>query len=137
MTIQRCRVPFCYGWVPDGEKWCSDHHPENADPDRWAEAFRTRILRGDHAGLIGADLRELLAVAASDRTLTMEIGILRLALIRVLVTEKETERLATTASRLVSVLVQAARARHTLVDQPKDPATLVLNRLISGEEEPT
>lgn len=93
------------------------HHDANEsstpDPPSPFGKFRKKLRAGSYDALIGAGLRHTLRGAAADDGLEVEIGALRLTLVRLLNEESDPTRLAAGVSRIAGVAVQAARVRNT------------------------
>ena len=73
--------------------------------------FAQRLATGDFDALLGRGLRRMLRSAAADPGLEIEIGAVRLALLRLLDEEADPARLATGVARLTAVAAQAGRLR--------------------------
>ena len=67
---------------------------------RAAAEFRRRLEDGEYRGLFGQRLGEVLAQAAVDRGLGVEIGALRVTLARLLVEEQDPQKLAASVARV-------------------------------------
>jgi hypothetical protein len=91
-----------------------DKGREGAEAVSPAAEFRARIEEGDYRRLLGAALHTVIQQAAAAPGLDDEIGMLRVVLARLLVEEDDPAKLASGASRIAHVAVQAARARHAL-----------------------
>jgi hypothetical protein len=74
-------------------------------------SFRARLESGDFDAIVGRKLRRTLRVAAQDTGLDVEVGALRLSLIRLLQEEHDPARLATGVARITAIAVQAAQLR--------------------------
>ena len=76
-----------------------------------ADRFSAALAAGDFAALVGRGLRRTLRQAAADPSLDLELGALRLTLIRLLDTESDPHRLAADIARVARVALQAAALR--------------------------
>jgi hypothetical protein len=79
-----------------------------ADP---GERFYAALAPGDFDALLGRSLRRALRQAAADPGLDLEVGALRLTLIRLLDAESDPHRLAADIARVARVALQAAALR--------------------------
>jgi hypothetical protein len=91
-----------------------DERGDGAEAIDPAAEFRARIEEGDYRRLLGAALHTVIQQASAAPGLDDEIGMLRVVLARLLVEEDDPAKLASGASRIAHVAVQAARARHAL-----------------------
>jgi hypothetical protein len=93
----------------------SSPHPaparDHAAPPPRLAPFQHRLARGDFDAFLGRGLRRMLRGAAADPGLEIEIGAVRLALLRLLDEESDPARLAAGVARLTAVAVQAGRLR--------------------------
>lgn len=131
-----CRRAGCRAWAMRGGEFCRSHQTvldravdrQNGATD---ELFSRRI----------ASMLLRSGVPDQDRAppLDDEIGALRLVLVRVLETEEDPRRLATSIPRIVDALVRATRAqRQAQGDQAEgltEALTQVLLELGLGEED--
>ena len=85
--------------------------PHRADTRHRPTPFPQRLASGDYAAFLGRGLRRMLRGAAADPGLEIEIGAVRLALLRLLDEEADPTRLATGVARLTAVAAQAGRLR--------------------------
>jgi hypothetical protein len=103
--------------------------------DRSSTTFRKRIRSGNFEAVIGRGLRRTLQAAAADPGLDLEIGALRLVLLRLLREEPELPRLAVGIARLSSVAVVASRQRADQASAATDFQQIFLQELESYERE--
>jgi hypothetical protein len=76
---------------------------------------------GDTDWPIDQTVKEALAELAGERTLTVEIGALRLMLLRLLAEDGDVGRLAGYVARVAGVAVQAAKAQGEIAGEDDDP----------------
>lgn len=125
MPTRRCANAGCGRFVPHGQRWCGRHAgdadaafdvfevdetPENESEDE----FKRRLLQREYRQLYDAGMPEVMAQAAGASGLTDEIGILRVVLARLLMTEGDPNQLAESVARVAGVAVQAARAQRVI-----------------------
>lgn len=150
---RRCARAGCRAWAMRGQPWCrahrEDHDDEPNDRDvatpedeRHARlrAFAAAV-RAAHCPRLDPALLRAIEAAASEPTLTGEIGALRLVLQRVLAADAldgDPDRLAATATKLVDGIVRATRMQHTLAGEQADELTgaftTILRDLGLGDE---
>lgn len=117
--MNRCADRHCNHVVSAGEIYCHQHQRAADDdgltgPERAAQAhavFRARLAAGDYDALLGPGLRDVLQ-QASEAGLEAEIGMMRVAMARLLQEERDSSRMAHGVARVAGVLVQAARLRQ-------------------------
>lgn len=132
-----CQRSGCRAWAMRGGEFCRAH-----------QTVLERAINGQHGttdDLLSRRVASILlraGVPGQDRAppLDDEIGALRLVLARVLESEEDPRRLATSIPRIVDALVRATRAqRQVQGDQAEgltEALTQVLLELGLGEEEP-
>jgi hypothetical protein len=76
-----------------------------------------------------------LTALASDPGLRVEIGALRLVLVRLLQEEADTARLAGYAARVAGVAVQAVKAQHAITGDAGEDTADILSRLLLGADD--
>ena len=93
-----------------------DEHGSLMDEESLVElagsGFRERVLAGEYEALGAAGVAETVAKAGAAAGLQEEIGVLRVALARLLEEETDAAKFATGVARLVGVAVQAARVQQ-------------------------
>ncbi|MGI9252498.1 MAG: hypothetical protein ACR2J8_02030 [Thermomicrobiales bacterium] len=77
--------------------------------DERGEVFRERVMAGAYEALGARGVAETVARAGAAPGLREEIGVVRVALARLLEEEKDASKFAAGVARLVTVAVQAAR----------------------------
>jgi hypothetical protein len=114
--------------------------PETAGQNTTAHAppddlsvFRARLKSGDLDGIVGGRLRRALRDVAADTSLDIEIGALRLALVRLLKEEPDASRLAVAVARIAAVAIQTSRVRQN-PDSEFDKIQVFLAREIAAIE---
>ncbi len=107
----------------DGEE---DEETAGERRRRAAVRFRRRLKQGDYQGLFEGRLKEVIAQAAAERSLTDEIGALRFVLARLLAEEDDLTKLATSVARVATVAIQAARTQRAISGELADGLTEAL-----------
>jgi hypothetical protein len=127
--------------VPRGRQYCRKHadelEPETAPINPAAIEFERRLLEGDYHALFGEALREVIEQAAAEPACADEIGVLRVVIARLMVTEQDAGRLAELIPRLASVAIQAARARQggdADLQQLREESLEIVAKLTNAEE---
>lgn len=124
---RRCAAPGCGRFVAAGEAWCRRHADGSgggfgADPfgeggadgrEAAGSPFLERVQAGEYRALGEPGLAETVARAGEPRGLATEIGMVRVALARLLEEEPDAGKFAAGVARLVAVAVQAARAEQS------------------------
>ena len=94
---------------------------EREERERVREVFRRRVMRGEYGGLFDEPVRRILAEAAEEKVLDVELGALRMMLARLLMEDgdpvRQAEgvcRVATAAARIVKTGASIKRPRDTL-----------------------
>ena len=98
---------------------------EEAAARRTAE-FWQRVGRGDYGGLLDEPVRAVLAQAAKEQGLELEIGALRMILVRVLTEETDPVRQALGATRVARTLGALVREHGELTGNASDKFTQFL-----------
>ena len=124
---RRCAAPGCGRFVAAGDAWCRRHGggpgggpgldgDADGDEDGGREApgpaFLERVQAGEYRALGEPGLAATVARAGEPRGLATEIGMIRVALARLLEEEPDAGKFAVGVARLVAVAVQAARAEQ-------------------------
>ncbi len=105
-----------------------------------ARAFRQEVMRGEYAALFSSTFDEMLAKSGEDHDLTGEIGMLRIAMRRVLTEEEEPSKMAHGLAKLSGALgraicLQESRERTQGEDTEESLADLLNGILIDLEKE--
>ncbi len=120
---RRCAAPGCGRFVAAGAAWCRRHGEERGDGfgaepfgdgdgdggEAVGSRFLARVQAGEYRALGEPGLAETVARAGEPRGLATEIGMIRVALARLLEEEGDAGKFAAGVARLVAVAVQAAR----------------------------
>lgn len=125
----------CGRFVGPGRTRCAEHGeeewPTETEPtERPGEAFRRRLAEGEYRALFDPAVAEVIAQAGRERDLADVIGMLRLALARLVTEEQDAAKLAGGVARVSGVLVQAARAQRALVGDESDELQRALTRAL-------
>jgi hypothetical protein len=80
-------------------------------------------------------IKDALVELAGDCGLTVEIGALRLVLVRLLQEEADTTRLAGYAARVAGVAVQAVKAQHAIQGDAGEDTADILSRMLLGADD--
>ncbi len=112
----------------DGEE---DEETAGERRRRAAVRFRRRLKQGDYQGLFEGRLKEVIAQAAAERSLTDEIGALRFVLARLLAEEDDLTKLATGVARVATVAIQAARTQRAISGELPDGLTEALTQILT------
>lgn len=127
-----CVVPECGRRVTPGALVCADHRETALGKElgrevaalsasvtalekaEWgsekreaARSFRQEVMRGEYAALFSSKFDEMLAESGKEHDLTEEIGMLRIAMRRVLTEEEEPARMAHGLAKLSGALGRA------------------------------
>lgn len=141
MGAGRCARAGCGRFVRGGAVYCR-RHDEAGEAEATADGvdpagrrFRERVRDGSYRGLTEAGVARVVGLAAAEPGLKDEIGLLRVALARLLEEEADATRFATAVARLVAVAVQAARVQQGLaaVADEEELRTL-LRRVVEDAE---
>ncbi|TXG78402.1 MAG: hypothetical protein E6R14_12695, partial [Thermomicrobiales bacterium] len=105
-----------------------------------ARAFRQQVLRGEYAAVFGAKFEEMLTESGTEHDLTGEIGMLRIAMRRVLTEEEEPAKMAHGLAKLSgalgrAIVLQEQRERTQGEDEEESLADLLNEILIDLEKE--
>jgi hypothetical protein len=105
-----------------------------------ARAFRQQVLRGEYAVVFSAQFEEMLTDSGREHDLTGEIGMLRIAMRRVLTEEEEPAKMAHGLAKLSGALgraisLQEQRERTQGEEQETSLAELLNQILIDLEKE--
>jgi hypothetical protein len=128
MPVRRCEAPGCGRFVRSDQAWCPAHHPaarwrgsdeadDNAETElleRVASEFRRRMEQGAYRELLGPNISALIQEAAQEHGISDEIGILRVALAKLLLEEEDAAQLAAGVARVAAISIQAARTRRAI-----------------------
>jgi hypothetical protein len=87
---------------------------------------------GERNWRVDPAIEDALTELAGDRGLRVEIGALRLVLVRLLQEEGDPARLAGNAARVAGVAVQAVKAQHALQSDAGEETADILSRLLLG-----
>ncbi len=112
----------------DGEE---DEETAGERRRRAAVRFRRRLKQGDYQGVFEGWLKEVIAQAAAERSLTDEIGALRFVLARLLAEEDDLTKLATGVARVATVAIQAARTQRAISGELADGLTEALTQILT------
>ena len=143
---RHCARRGCRAWAMRGDTHCSAHRSDAGDhdvsvgplgerddrTDRFAELVRA----GKHAELIEVALQAALDACASERSLSTEIGALRLMLHRLVATDlldgdpRETTQ---TMTRLVDAIIRALRMEQTLAASFEDELSAAVARVFAEQ----
>ncbi len=105
-----------------------------------ARAFRQQVLRGEYAAVFSSKFEEMLAETGQEHDLTGEIGMLRIAMRRVLTEEEQPARMAHGLAKLSGALgraifLQEQRERTQGEDSEERLADVLNQILIDLEKE--
>jgi hypothetical protein len=79
-----------------------------------ARVFRQQVMRGEYAALFSSKLQDMLQAAGEEESLKGEIGILRVAMVRVLTEEEHPSRMAHALAKLSFALGRALKQEGEL-----------------------
>ena len=143
----RCARAGCGRFVGAGTATCRVH--AGAAVDDWESAelgasaevteppanrFREQVLTGAYRALAEEGVASVVAVAGAEPGLRGEIGVVRVALARLLEEEPDAGRFAQGVARLVAVAVQAARVQRGLAEPAGEgPLEAALRRMLAEE----
>lgn len=143
MARTRCSARECGRFAVAGHLVCSRHmaHPALIEPPAQpspADRYAAKLAAAEsYRDLIGPKLSRLMREAAEEQSLTDEIGMLRIAMTRVMSEEHDPARLASAVSRLATAAVHTMRAQRaidgTLADSLTDALTTILLELDAAE----
>lgn len=141
-TRRRCEATGCRAWAMRGATHCVSHRTVVVDsltdddrPDGRQERvdrFATSIQSGNFAGLIDDALQAALSAFADQRSLTAEIGALRLMVQRIVATDLldgDPRDVTLTLTRLVDTIIRARRTEQSLVSTFEDDLRAVVTRV--------
>ena len=153
---RRCVVEGCERRVQPGRVLCAEHRETGYGRDveaalrrvtaamtravgeqeraAAAKGFWRRVARGDHGELFDEALREATAQATEERGLTEEIGVLRLAMMRLLMEEGDAVTLAREVSRLTDRSVRAVKRREEIKGEVGDEVVGAVRRMVENGE---
>jgi hypothetical protein len=131
---RRCVVPECERQVTPGALVCAEHRQsalgkelgrevallsqqvttlERAEQEgekrEAARVFRQQVLRGEYAALFSSKFHEMLQTAGEGQSLQGEIGMLRVAMARVMTEEENPARMAHALAKLSFALGRALK----------------------------
>ena len=147
---RRCSRSGCRAWAVRGASLCvahrgdavaGAHNSERSDErQQRSDRFSELVQTGKHAELIDAALQAALSACASERSLAIEIGSLRLMLQRLVATDllDGNPRDVTQAmTRLVDSIIRALRMEQTLATTFEDELRASMARVFreNGWEE--
>jgi hypothetical protein len=99
-----------------------------------ARAFRQQVLRGEYAAVFSAKFEEMLTESGQEHDLTEEIGMLRIAMRRVLTEEEEPAKMAHGLAKLSGALGRAIHLQETRErtqgDDEEERLADVLNQIL-------
>ncbi|CAA9563466.1 MAG: hypothetical protein AVDCRST_MAG59-2792 [uncultured Thermomicrobiales bacterium] len=141
----RCARAGCGRFVGSGAAHCRRH--AGSAGDEWgaegfdagsamreepASRFREKVLSGAYRALAEEGVAGVVAEAGAEPGLRGEIGVVRVALARLLEEEADAGRFAQGVARLVAVAVQAARVQQGLAETAGDgPFEATLRRVMA------
>ena len=105
-----------------------------------ARAFRQQVVRGEYAAVFSSKFEKMLEESGKEHDLTGEIGMLRIAMRRVLTEEEEPAKMAHGLAKLSgalgrAIVLQELRERTQGEDQEESLADLLNQILIDLEKE--
>jgi len=105
-----------------------------------ARTFRQQVMRGEYAAVFGAKFEEMLTESGTEHDLTGEIGMLRIAMRRVLTEEEDPAKMAHGLAKLSgalgrAIVLQEQRERTQADDTEESLADLLNQILIDLEKE--
>ena len=100
------------GGAAGSARWVDADDEGDGDRDRDRDRFLARVRAGDYRALAEEGLAETVARAARSPGLAAEIGMVRVALARLLEEGPDAGKFAAGVARLVAVAVQAARVER-------------------------
>ncbi|HYI14266.1 MAG TPA: hypothetical protein VEX37_02670 [Thermomicrobiales bacterium] len=143
---RRCARTGCRAWAMRGDTHCSAHRGKAGESEIDAgllderqeriDRFADLVRAGKHAELIEVALQAALDACATERSLAIEIGALRLMLQRVVATElldgdpRETTQ---TMTRLVDAIIRALRMEQTLAASFEDELRAAVTRVFAEQ----
>ena len=154
-----CVVPECGRRVAPGALVCADHREtalgkelgrevaalsasiatlekaeQGIEKREAARSFRQEVMRGEYAALFSSKFDEMLADSGTEHDLTGEIGMLRIAMRRVLTEEEEPSKMAHGLAKLSGALGQAIQLQEhrerTQVDDTEVRLADQLNQIL-------
>lgn len=139
---RQCVVPECERQVTPGALVCAEHRQtalgkelgrevalltqqvttlERAEQEgekrEAARIFRQQVLRGEYAALFSSKFHEMLQAAGENESLKGEIGMLRVAMVRVMTEEENPSRMAHALAKLSFALGRALKQESELKGQ--------------------
>jgi hypothetical protein len=108
---------------------------EERDGQRRLEAFWQRVGRGDYGDLLDERVRKVLGKAAAEEGLVLEIGALRLVLLRVLTEEADPVRQALGVSRAARTIGALVDKHRELVGTEEDRLGALLARIMDEDSD--
>ena len=120
----RCARPGCKRFAGVGVTTCFHHNNEDWEAagfgrDPAGSRFLENIRSGTYRALAEEGVARVVAEAGAEPGLRAEIGLVRVALARLLEEEPDAGRFALGVARLVAVAVQAARVQRGLTEVAK------------------
>ena len=159
---RRCVVVGCERRVKPGQVVCLDHRGTRAGREarraatrllaeagkavavaeegsvtegrRMADEFWRKVEQGTFAGLMEEPLQRVMAEAAEEDQLELEIGGLRVLLVRLLTEEEDLSKQALGASRVVQALARAVRTRAAVRAMGPNPWDQSLEEVLAQVE---
>ncbi len=143
---RRCARAGCRAWAMRGHgaSFCVAHRDDAEDgvpgvepPDerrQRSERFAELVRTGAHRDLIDATLQAALDACASERSLAIEIGALRLMLQRIVATDLldgDPREITQTMTRLVDAIIRALRMEQTLAASFEEDLRAAVTRVFA------
>ncbi len=104
---------------------------EEIERDQRVDEFKRRMREGDYQALFDDEMKHLMDQAALERSLSDEIGALRVVQARLLHEETDLSKLVSGVARLASVTVQAARVQRAIAGEPADGLTEAISQILA------
>lgn len=143
---RRCTRDGCRAWAMRGASHCVAHRDDDCEriddtdpPDerqQRSERFAELVRSGAFAGLIDATVQVALDACANVRSLSIEIGALRLLLQRIIVTDLldgDPREVTQTLTRLVDTIIRAVKMEQTLIASFDDDLRAAVTRVFAEQ----
>jgi hypothetical protein len=139
-----CTWDGCHAWAMRGERYCSAHRNRAAqvgadqpsamsERERRCIAFAEAVLTAGGSGMLDDALRGVIAAGGTERSLEPEIGVLRLALSRVVAVEMldgDPHDVARTVARLTSEIARIVRIQQAVNGDATDVLAMAVSKVL-------
>jgi hypothetical protein len=97
----------------------ADGQMDGDERARVREVFRRRVMRGEYGGLFDEPVRRILAEAAEEKGLDVELGALRLMMARLLMEDGDPIKQAVAISRVATAAARIVKT-GAAIEEPRD-----------------